>query len=241
MTEKTDIELAKILTDALDTIEEAIPRLAVAIAQRRRPDYRDMDVRHGRENAERSMRVLREDVEALTYSDAARAHRRAQKEMERIWRRARSKYERWAGSQRTPRDNIAPWGTLNGAEKAKWFGLADDRIPPTWNELTPDQRADFFQRHRGQALSPPQIHAEKRARGLRRRAYQHVEHSAPFTIKSPDARMAEVALMAELLSRSIDEHRMGRVNDLQLAIYEEHYRRALHAYTRPTEPYPEAP
>lgn len=241
----TDIELAERLTPILDLIEDVIPRLALAIARKRFPreESRIVSIRHATQNAHNALRVLREDVEALTYSDEARAARRAQEEMDHIWRRAKSKYQHWAGAKRKGQDRILPFEQLSEDQKSEWFGLADDRVPRVWDELSPGQREAYAARHH-MSTDPGRAkrdHTMRRARGLRRRAYKQVEHSRPYTVLSPTQRMDDIAAAAQTLSWARAQRARGAATDLDLAVMEEHYRRALHAYTRPTEPYPEAP
>ena len=243
LTDLADQELAGELAKALDALQESVPRLAQAIVRKRFPDNgRAIDIRHATENAERALAILAEDVEALNFTDAARAARRAEQAVERIWGKAKHKYQQWAGASRGNRfQAIIPWDMLPQDVRDMWFGLADDRVPPTWDELTPDQRADFSQRHARQALSPAQIHTQKRARGLRRRAYRQIEHANPYTVRSPEQRMHDIAATAQTLSWAKIERAAGRMNDLQFEVWAEHHRRAYHAYTHPTDPYPEAP
>ena len=164
--------------------------------------------------------------------------------MARVWGRAKDKYQRWAGLQRkSPLSTITPWHALTEEAKASWFALADDRVPPTWNELTPEERGAYRDEHDIRPLPAREAaahHESNRWKSMRRRAYRQIEFANPYTVFSnPQQRMENAAQFAQMLSERRERHAKGQISDLELAIWQEHYRRALHAYTRPFEPYPE--
>ncbi|WNN95128.1 hypothetical protein SEA_MAGRITTE_177 [Microbacterium phage Magritte] len=231
----SDVVLAEILTEALDTIEEAIPRLATAIAHKRFPETRPMDIRHAKENAEQALRVFREDVEALTYSDEARAQKRAEAAKARIWKMAADQY--YASVPKNSQGMPVPFSMLTEEQREEWFELADDRVPPTWENLTDEQRLSWAGgRNLREDIVRP-LYEKERARGLRRRAAKKIDRINPYAVRDPNQRMAEAAEMTRMRSWAREQNAQGRMSDLQLAVWEEHHRRALHAYVRPTEPY----
>lgn len=230
----TDEELTEILNRALQTIEDAAPRLARAIARKRFPETRPMDIRHATQNLDNAIRLIREDIEALSYTDEAQAARREREQTNRTWVEAARLY-------RARHRYGVPWHELTEEQRAEWFELADERVPPKWEDLTQKQRLVWAGgRDLPEDVVEP-LYTRDRALKIRRKAYRKIHHAKPFTILSPQQRMADVAETAQTLSWARLENAKGRINDLTLAVWEEHYRRALHAYTKPFEPYPGAP
>lgn len=241
--EPNDVELSAIVRESMDALDGYEDRMATAYGRRMmqlsaKTQFRGYHEKIARDEIRDAVSLLMNVSDALKYTEDGLKQAEAKREFDRIWGRAKHMYQQHAGTHRTDRRKIiTPWHELSEDEQAEWFALADDRVPPTWDELTPDQRADFSQRHTRQALSPAQIHAEKRARNIRRSVARQIEHARPYRVLSPQQRMSDVADMTQILSWAKEEHAKGRVTERELAVWAEHRRRAYHAYTRPFEPY----
>lgn len=243
----SDLELSAKISERLDWIEEEMTRMQIALVRRQRernPRAKSALVSmQARRQIQEALRVLHEAARAVGETPGARAQAKAESELNRVWSRAKDKYQRWAGSQRkSPIQTITPWHALSEEEQAHWFGLADDRVPRTWRELAPEERGIYRDRFDLRPLPAAEAaahHERNRWKSMRRRAYRQVEDAVPYRVLSPEQRMADVAAHAQNLSWVRAEHAAGRMSDLTLAIQQEHYRRALHAYTRPFEPYKE--
>lgn len=245
----TDLELSAKISERLDWIEEELPRMRTALMRR----FRAFDSRSktgilshkAMIELQGSMRVLHEAARALGETPQARAQAKAESELNRVWQKAKTQYHHWASKSRGGTfQAIIPWDMLTEDQKAEWFDRADDRVPPTWRELTPEQKGAYRDTHGIRSLESAEAgahHERNRQKHLRRKAYRQVQDAVPYKVpRTTEQRMEDVTAHAQNLSWVRAEHAAGRMSDLTLAIQQEHYRRALHAYTRPFEPY-EAP
>jgi len=251
MTEPTaesvsDLVLSARISEHIDAIEEELPRLKQALSRRSLEKARSRNELPGGAVKEHvrvmeALKVLHDAARVLGETPQARAQAKAEMELARVWRRAKHMY--LSQPRRDRRNKIIPWGALSDAQRTKWFEQADDRVPPTWAELTPTQKALYRGAHDILALPSDEAaahHERNRQKNMRRRAYKRVQFAAPYRVLSnPETRMTDVTAKAQTLGWAREEHARGRVSDMELAVWEEHYRRAIHAYTRPFEPYPE--
>lgn len=249
MTEPTaesvsDLVLSARVSVHLDAIEEALPRLKQALSRRALEDRLRNEPPRGaakeHKRVQEALRVLHDAARVMGQTPQARAQVKAESELARVWRRAKHMY---LSQPRRDRSNkVVPWDTLTEDQKVAWFERADDRVPPTWQELTPTQKAVYRDEHGIRSLPSDEAaahHERNRQKNMRRRAYKR---AAPYRVHlDPETRMTEVTIKAQTLGWAREEHARGRLTAMEVAVWEEHYRRAVHAYTRPFEPYPEAP
>lgn len=233
MTERlTDKELATLMEGVLETLEVHFDRLALALAQHRHPmGMGTLQRMQASQELRQAYDLFEAATKALTLTDEARAENREAFVIQRIWNDAAIAY-----SQKHPEGE--PWHTLSDEERAAWFASADPRIPPLWDDLTDVQKATYMQ-ERAQGLTEDeaaQQHTLRRALHLRRRAARKIDMAGlEYHVKAdPRERMEDAAQMIRIASFMRTD---PSITDLALAVWEEHERRAIHAYTRPFEPY----
>lgn len=229
-----DRELSAIIRDAIDALDGYEDRMARAWAKRQMQSLPKTQFSgFHRDQALKEIRAAKSFLlnvgDSLKYTDEALAKGFEERLNQRIWADAKQAYR-----HRNPQGLL--WDQLTDEERQKWFDYADESVPPTWENATPQTREHYRELLKREHTRPEDAYNRDRARKIRRRASFKIDFAGyPYRVHpDPTARMAEVATMAQTRGYILGD--TGRT-ELEIAVWDEHYRRALHAYTKPFEPY----